>query len=71
MKERTSRRDVHFGHFKVVVEHNKIMELHYKLAEIPFKSGYLPKRWQLATNVMILKKGGNTNLDKHCTLVLF
>ena len=71
MKERTSSRDLHFGHYRAAVERNSIMDLHYKLAEIPFRTGYSPRRWKEATNVMILKKEGNTNLDKLRTLVLF
>ena len=71
MKERTSSQDLHFGHFRAAVERGTIMDLHYKLAEIPFRTGYSPLRWKSATNVMILKKAGNTNLDKLRTLVLF
>ena len=71
MREQTSSRDTHFGHYKAALEHDPIMTMHYQLAEIPFRSGYAPQRWKEATNVMILKKEGNTNLDKLRTLVLF
>ena len=71
MKEKTSSRDLHFGHYKAVTDDNDLMYLHYRLAEIPFRTGYSPQRWKAATNVMILKKQGNTNIDKLRTLVLF
>ena len=71
MREQTSSRDTHFGHYKSALECNEIMTMHYQLAEIPFRTGYSPQRWQSATNVMILKKEGNTKLDKLRTLVLF
>ena len=71
MKEKTSSRDVHFGHYKAAAEDNNIMHLHYLIAEIPFHTGYSPTRWKSATNVMILKKAGKTDIDKLRTLVLF
>ena len=71
MKEKTSSRDIHFGHYKAAVDDNSLMHLHHMLAEIPFRTGYSPHRWRQATNVMIMKKQGNTNVDKLRTLVLF
>ena len=71
MKERTASRTVHFGHFRAAVESDEIMRCHYALAEIPFRSGYSPKRWQKANNVMILKKEGVNDLSRLRTLVLF
>ena len=71
MTEKTSSRGIHFGHYKATVEDNDLMKLHYHLAEIPFRTGYSPSRWRSANNVMILKKQGNTNVDKLRTLVLF
>ena len=71
MKERTASRDLHFGHFKSATLNETIMNVHYTLSEIPFRSGYSPKRWREATNVMILKKAGEQSLDKLRTLVLF
>ena len=71
MKEKTSSRDLHFGHYKAVVDDDELMHLHHMLAEIPFRTGYSPLRWRQATNVMIMKKQGNTNVDKLRTLVLF
>ena len=71
MKERTSSRTIHFGHFKAAIQNDYIMRLHYAMAEIPFRSGYSPTRWQKANNVMILKKEGDTNLERLRTLVLF
>ena len=71
MKERTSSRTVHFGHFKAAVEDDYIMRGHYAMAEIPLRSGYSPSRWKKANNVMILKKEGVTDLDRLRTLVLF
>ena len=71
MKEKTSSRDIHFGHYKAATDDPVLMEIHYLSAEIPFRTGYSPLRWKSATNVMILKKQGNTNIDKLRTLVLF
>ena len=71
MKERTSSRGLHFGHFRAATEHDDIMDLHYRMAEIPFRTGYVPKRWKKANNVMILKKEGVSDLDRLRTLVLF
>ena len=56
MKERTSSRSVHFGHFQAAVENDNIMKYHYAIAKIPFRSGYSPKRWKKANTVIILKK---------------
>ena len=56
MKEHTSSRDIHFGHYKAAIEDDSLMQMHYNLAEIPFRTGYAPWRWKSATNVMILKK---------------
>lgn len=71
MKERTSSRGLHFGHYKAAAEHDDLMELHYRMAEIPFRTGYVPDRWKKANNVMILKKEGVSDLDRLRTLVLF
>ena len=56
MKEKTSSRELHFGHFKAGIQNNSISNIHYIMAEIPLRTGYSPERWQKATNVMILKK---------------
>jgi hypothetical protein len=71
MKEKTSSRDLHFGHFQTGVQHDDILHLHYNLAEIPYRTGYSPKRWQQATQLMILKKPGLTDVERLRTLVLF
>ena len=71
MREQTASRDIHFGHYKAATETPNIMQFHYQLAEIPFRTGYSPQRWKKATNVMILKKENNTDVDKLRTLVLF
>ena len=71
MREKTSSYDLHFGHFKAACKHDRNILVHYVLAEIPFRTGFSPERWQHATNVMILKKAGNYNLEKLRTLCLF
>ena len=71
MKEQTSISGNHFGHYKAATKNDSIMKLHYLLAKIPFRTGYSSLRWKEATNVMILKKEGNTNVDKLRILVLF
>ena len=71
MDERISSRTLHFGHFKAACKKEKVISLHYQLAEIPFQSGYSPKRWKNATNVMILKKEGLYDVDRLRTIVLY
>ena len=71
MKEKTSSRDLHFGHFKTGVQNDTLLKLHYELAEIPFRTGYSPVRWQEATQLMILKKLGLIDVDRLRTLVLY
>ena len=56
MNERTSSRQVHFGHFKAGCTDDLITLVHYVMAEIPLRTGYSPSRWKEATDVMILKK---------------
>jgi hypothetical protein len=69
--EKTSSRHLHFGHFKAACKNELNILVHYVLAEIPFRSGYSPKRWKNATNVMILKKAGVFDITKLRTIVLF
>ena len=69
-KEATSSRSIHFGHFKAATSHSLNLLLHYALAEIPFRSGYSLKRWKKATDVMILKKEGITDIERLRTIVL-
>ena len=71
MKERTSSNSLHFGHYKAATFDEKHLALNYVMAEIPFRSGYSPTRWHSATNVMILKAEGNTDIDSLRTLALF
>ena len=71
MKEKTSSRGAHFGHYKAATVDNNVMSMHYQMAEIPFRTGYCPNRWKSANNLMILKKEGVTNIEKLRTLVLF
>ena len=72
MKEKTSSNGtLHFGHYKAATTHPSLIYMHYQMAEIPFRTGYSPKRWRNATNVMILKKSGIFDLNKLRTIVLF
>ena len=52
VKENTSSRSIHFGHFKAAVQHPTLLLTHYALAEIPFCTGYVPTRWKQATDVI-------------------
>ena len=70
VNEQTSSRSIHFGHFKAALSSTTILLTHYALAEIPFCSGYIPERWKQATNIMILKKEGITDIDRLRTIVL-
>ena len=71
MRERTTSRGNHFGHYKAATSNTDIMNIHYNMAKMPIRSGYSPMRWQSETNVMILKKEQVNRLDKMRTLVLF
>ena len=71
MDEKTSSRRLHFGHFKAACKHELNLLTHYVFAEIPFRSGYSPKRWKNATNVMILKEPGIYDIDRLRTIVLY
>jgi hypothetical protein len=71
MKEKTSSRTLHFGHFKTGVQNEDLLSLHYNMAELPFRTGYSPTRWQHATQLMILKKLGLIDVEKLRTLVLY
>ena len=71
MNERTGTRDIHFGHFKAAMKSDLNLLLHYVLAEIPMRSGYTPIRWKQASDLMILKKEGITDVEKLRTIVLF
>jgi len=50
--------------------HKSISLVHYLLAEIPYRTGYAPKRWKSATDVMNLKKAGLVNVEKLRTIVM-
>ena len=71
MKEKTSSRQLHFGHFKAATLNPLNIMTHYMMAEIPFRSGYALRRWKTAINVMILKDAGNHNIEKLRTIVLY
>ena len=71
MKEKTSSRELHFGHFKAGMQHDLLSIVHWILAEIPFRTGYSPQRWQNATDVMILKKLGVYDVEALRTIVLY
>ena len=70
MKEKTSSGELHFGHFRSGGTHNLINMVNYVMAEFPFRTGYSPKRWKNATDVMI-KKAGLYDVEKLRTIVLF
>ena len=70
-REDTGTGSIHFGHFKAATDCKSNILFHYAMTEIPFRSGYTPKRWLKATNVMILKKEGITDIDRLRTIVLF
>ena len=71
MRESTATNSIHFGHFQAALSHQTICLLHYAMAEIPFRSGHTLDRWKNASNVMILKKEGITDIDRLRTIVLF
>ena len=71
MKEKTGTHSIHFGHFIAACKHDHTLLVHYIMAEIPFRTGHSPRRWQQATNVMILKKSGLFDIERLRTLCLF
>ena len=71
MKANKGTHDLHFGHFIASCKHEHNLLVHYIMAEIPFRTGFAPRRWKAATNVMILKKAGLFDITKLRTLCLF
>ena len=70
-KERTSSGVAHFGLWKAGAEHPILGELEWKLTRIPGKFGFAPDVWKTATDVMLLKKEGLTDIEKLRTIVLY
>ena len=70
-KERTSSGIAHFGLWKAGAEHPVLGELEWKLSTIPGKFGFAPDVWKTATDVMLLKKEGLTDIEKLRTIVLY
>jgi hypothetical protein len=63
--------DLSFTTMKAGASSDMIAELECKLTNIPIKSRYVPSRWKKCTDIMILKKSGNTMLNALRTIVLF
>jgi exonuclease III len=70
-KERTSAGEAHFGMWKAGARHKELSRLEWILSTIPFRNGFSPEVWKTATDVMILKASGNTDLDALRTVVLY
>jgi exonuclease III len=70
-KERTSSGVVHVGLWKAGALHNTLSELEWMLSNIPGIQGFSPKVWRQATDVMLLKKAGHTDVEKLRTIVLY
>jgi hypothetical protein len=61
----------HSGHFKAGCTNDIITNFKATMANIPLLSRYSPPRWQKAVDCMLLKREGNYQVDKLCTIVLF
>jgi len=70
-KERTSAGEAHFGMWKAGARHHTLSRLEWILSITPIKRGFSPDVWKKATDVMILKASGNTDLDALRTVVLY
>lgn len=70
-KERTSSGEAHFGMWKAGARHHYLGRIEWILSIIPIKRGFSPDVWKKATDVMILKASGNTDLDALRTVVLY
>lgn len=70
-KERTSAGKAHFGMWKAGARHAVLGRLEWILSTIPFTHGFSPDVWKTATDVMILKASGKTDLDSLRTVVLY
>ena len=70
-KERTSAGLAHFGMWKAGARHAALGRLEWILSTIPLIHGFSPDVWKKATDVMILKASGKTDLDSLRTVVLY
>ena len=70
-KERTASGELHMGHFKAAAVHKKLGWMNFVLSVLPYTAGYVPKRWQKGTDVMLLKKEELFLLTKLRTIVLY
>ena len=70
-KERTSSGEAHFGMWKAGARHPILGRLEWMLSTLPSIKGFSPDIWQKATDVMIVKASGNTDLDALRTVVLY
>ena len=70
-KEKTGSGIAHFGHWKAGILDNEISQGEWLLTTLPARYGFSPTVWQKATDVMILKKQGDLDLERLRTLVLY
>jgi hypothetical protein len=61
----------HFRHFKAGCTNDTIANFEATMANIPLLSGYSPPHWKKAVDCMLLKREGNYQVDKLCTVILF
>lgn len=71
VNERTSSGQVHYGHWKVGAKHPIIGRMEWLMSILPFRHGFSPKIWHKATDVMIMKASGKTDLESLRTIVLY
>ena len=71
VRENTGSGKIHFGHWKAGILNDTIGHAEWTLTTLPAKHGFSPIVWQTATDVMIVKKAGELDLDRLQTIVLY
>ena len=72
-KERTAAgpSKLHFGHYKVAAQSQICSWILWRMAAIPLETGYSPRRWRSAMDIIIPKKEGVLRANKTRIIVLY
>ena len=55
----------HFGHYKCIQHHKeRIQRMFLTMAVIPYRSGFSPKRWEEAVDILIMKKDNDHRVHR-------
>eukprot|EP00957_Ditylum_brightwellii_P058208 4414239-Ditylum_brightwellii.AAC.2 len=49
----------HYGHYKVLIDHEDLLEVHCIMMTLPLRYGFTPKHWLKAVDVMLEKDPGD------------